>query len=74
MPYYIDSTKAVELGFEEWHNPDKTTINEDRYYFWNNQLIRWIDNEGNSISTNSNEFSNQGISINQNFKEVLIKI
>jgi hypothetical protein len=74
MPYYIDSTKAAELEFKEWHNPDKTTIDENRYYFWNNQLIRWIDNEGNNMPMNTNEFSVKETNIHKHFKEILIKI
>ncbi|MEM9300429.1 MAG: hypothetical protein AAGA64_18890 [Bacteroidota bacterium] len=46
MPYYIDSKKAKEMGFDEGYDTKKTKKLEHRYYFYNNRLIRWINPEG----------------------------
>lgn len=50
MPYYIDSKKAKEMGFEEGFDPKKTKKLEHRYYFFNSKLIRWIKPDGEHLT------------------------
>lgn len=39
---YLDNAQAKATGVEPF-DPTKTTTTENRYYFKNNQLIRWLD-------------------------------
>lgn len=48
-PIYWDEEKAKEMGDNEVYDPKKTTIKEDRYYFENEQLFLWLDNDGNQV-------------------------
>ena len=47
QPYYIDAEQLKEMGVEDQEpfNPEKSTYEENRYYFHNDELIRWIDPE-----------------------------
>ena len=49
-PIYWDKNIATENGDNEVFNPDKTTINENRYYFKNGKLILWLNNDNNEVS------------------------
>ncbi len=55
VPYYVDSTLALELGSEPF-NPEKTTVLEDRYYFHDDSLIKWIDSKSITRVRASEEF------------------
>ncbi|WNB17609.1 hypothetical protein [Marivirga arenosa] len=41
---------------ESGYDQDKTTIEESRYYFWDNRMIRWISPDGEYVDTKSPEF------------------
>lgn len=56
MPIYIDDKKAQEMGFEEGFDADKTVKGEHRYYFFDNELIRWINPEGKDESVDHPEW------------------
>lgn len=49
---------AKREGIEEAFDPKKTLITEDRYYFFNNKMIRWIDENKKEVNVNSTEFKN----------------
>ncbi len=49
-PIYWDKNMAAENGDNEVFNPDKTTINESRYYFKNGKLILRLNNDNNEVS------------------------
>ncbi|MEO9872146.1 hypothetical protein [Ekhidna sp.] len=49
MPYYMDSTRAVQSGFDQWFDPNKTELLESRFYFDDGEMIRWIDSSGTRI-------------------------
>lgn len=48
-PMYIDKETAKYEGVDDYFDPDKTTIVENRYYFGNEVLIRWLDNSKKKI-------------------------
>jgi hypothetical protein len=48
-PIYLDKKRAKEEGYDVYFDPDKTTVNENRYYFENEILIQWLDNNKNEI-------------------------
>lgn len=47
---------AKKEGIEEAFDPKKTLITEDRYYFSNNRMVRWIDENKKEVNLNSKEF------------------
>ncbi|WP_041649361.1 hypothetical protein [Marivirga tractuosa] len=47
----------TESGFDQ----TKTTMEESRYYFWDNRMIRWISPDGESVDTESPEFMKTSI-------------
>ena len=42
-PIYWDEKTAKEMDDKEVFDPSKTRVKEDRYYFQDNKLIRWLD-------------------------------
>ena len=45
---------TTEAGYDK----DKTIVEESRYYFWNNKMIRWIKPDSEYVDTESSEFLN----------------
>jgi len=62
-PIYWDKKKAAEMGDDEVFDYEKTTITEERYYFKEEQLFRWLDNDKKEVdlSTDTNTFAGQGL-------------
>lgn len=56
MPYYFDSLRAAESGFKEWFDPSKTKLKENRFYYYNDNMIRWINSEGEFLSIESEQW------------------
>ena len=44
-PVSMDSTKAAALGSSEWHDPTKSIVLKDQFFFWNGKLIKWVDSQ-----------------------------
>lgn len=42
-PFYYDKKAAREAGDSDAFDPKKTVVEENRYYFQNGQLIRWLN-------------------------------
>lgn len=55
-PIYIDDSRAKEFGLSEGFNAEKTKVYEDRFYFENEKLIRWIDSSGQLRPPNDPEY------------------
>ncbi len=53
-PFYFDEDRAKEFGVDPF-DPEKTKIFEDRYYYKNNRLIRWINRDMKKVDINSNQ-------------------
>lgn len=73
VPFYIDEERAKELGSESF-DPKKTKITENRYYFKNGKLIRWLDNDKKRKSENSKEYKDEGMRILKNTNEIIKKM
>ena len=54
-------TKEVALanGDKEWYDPDKTSLQEDRYYYKKGKLIRWLNHEKIEMSESDPSFTNK---------------
>ena len=37
----------------------KTKLKEDRYYFWDNKMIRWINPDGQGVDRTSEQFKKE---------------
>ncbi len=48
-PIYWNEKKSQENGDNEIFDPKKSKINTDRYYFDNENLFLWLDNDKNSV-------------------------
>jgi hypothetical protein len=55
VPFYVTPEVAKDAGGVAF-DPKRTKITEDRYYFENGKMLRWIDENKKDISTTSNEF------------------
>ncbi len=55
-PFYFDSSMAVEYN-DTAYDPAKTSIEENRYYFHNGKLIRWINNNQEAVDPGTENFS-----------------
>jgi hypothetical protein len=55
VPINITPEVAKELGTESF-DPKKTRIVENRFYFQNRKMIRWISNGKNEVNLTSEEF------------------
>ena len=62
-PIYWDEKTAEENGDKEVFDPKKTTVKEDRYYFNNEKLFLWIDNDKKEVdlSMGTNSITGQGL-------------
>ena len=75
-PMYLDKKVAKENGENEVFDPKKTTVKEDRYYFNNEKLFLWLDNdkEEQDLTKGTNSIVGQGLiahcyKMKDNFKE-----
>jgi hypothetical protein len=55
VPFYMTSEKSKEVESESF-DPKKTKIVENRYYFLNGKMIRWLDEANKQIDTRTTEF------------------
>jgi hypothetical protein len=55
VPFNVSQEAAKEIGVEPF-DPKKTKITEDRYYFDNGTMIKWLDEEKKDIDIQSKEF------------------
>ena len=59
-PIYWDKKMAKENSDNEFFDPDKTLIIENRYYFNNEDLFLWLDNEKNNVDLTLDNNSTKG--------------
>jgi len=62
-PIYWDEKTAKENGDNEIFDPKKTTVKEDRYYFNNEKLFLWLDNDKKEVdlTMGTNSIKGQGL-------------
>ncbi len=56
-PINMDSASATALGDTEWYVPSKSIKKEERFYFKNDRLIRWLDNSNQPVTIQSGRFN-----------------
>lgn len=57
VPYYVTPELAREIGSGVAFDPDKTIISEDRYYFHNGRMVRWLNDKKEKVNTRSVAFT-----------------
>ncbi len=55
VPFNVSEETIKEMRIEPF-DPKKTKITEDRYYFHNGTMIKWLDEEKRVVNTQSREF------------------
>ena len=62
-PIYWDEKTAKENGDNGVFDPQKTTVKEDRYYFNNEKLFLWLDNDKKEVdlTLGTNTIVGQGL-------------
>ena len=55
VPFYITPEKAKEIGSEPFDS-QKTKIVENRYYFDNMKMIRWLNTGNKQVNATSKDF------------------
>ncbi|MDK2978222.1 MAG: hypothetical protein PWP52_936 [Bacteroidales bacterium] len=70
-PIYI--TEDTEEGFEAY-DENKTKIYEDRYYFLNETLVRWIDENNEKVDRQSSSFNEKQKAILEDIEFIKSKI
>jgi len=62
-PIYWDEKTAKEFGDNEVFDPKKTTVKEDRYYFNNEKIFLWLDNDKKEqdLTMGTNSIVGQGL-------------
>ena len=72
MPFNVSEEVAKELGIEPF-DPKKTRISEDRYYFHNGTMIKWLDEEKRDVEVQSKEFCDAAKEVMDFSNEMLAK-
>ncbi len=73
-PIYWDEKRAKENNDSETFDADKTVIKEDRYYFDNRRLIRWIKHNGQHADNKLAYYKNLEIEIPKYAKKMIEKL
>jgi hypothetical protein len=64
---------AKQEGIEEAFDPKKTLITEDRYYFSDSKMIRWINKDHKEVNPNSKEFIDNEQEVMESSNDLLSK-
>ena len=72
LPFNVSEETAKEMGVEPF-DPKKTRITEDRYYFENGVMIKWLDEEKKDVPPQSKEFLEAAKEVTDLSNEMLAK-
>jgi len=73
-PIYWDKKMSKENNDNEFFEPEKSLIKENRYYFNNEQLFLWLDNEKNKVDLTLNTNLIVGQDLISNTKKIKEKL
>jgi len=73
VPFYLNRERAKEIGSDPF-DPKKTIIAEDRYYFHDSKMIRWIDRDKKEVSPDGVDFERAQTEVLNSFKDFVSKI
>ena len=69
-PFFMTTQNYANEGFELF-DPDKTSIHENRYYFENDKLIRWINQDKKFVDSGSEDFNKKEKAVLELFHELV---
>jgi hypothetical protein len=72
VPFNVTPEVAKEFGTESF-DPRKTRISENRYYFHNRKMIRWLGEGGKEVPAGNRQFKEREKETLQFLAEVLAK-
>jgi hypothetical protein len=72
VPFNVPQETVKELGIEPF-DPKRTKITEDRYYFDNGTMIKWLDEEKKDVEIKSKEFRDKAKEVIDFSNEMLAK-
>lgn len=72
LPFNVSEETAKEMGVKPF-DPKKTRITEDRYYFENGVMIKWLDEEKKEVPSQSKEFLESAKEVTDLSNEMLAK-
>lgn len=58
-PTYITRERAMEDGENEWFDERKTVKKTNSFYFYNNRMVKWINEKGVEVSDNNRKYELQ---------------
>lgn len=64
-PMYLTKEKAKETGDTEWFDQKKTKLSENRYYFKDEKLIRWIGPDKKTVPVSAENYDEAEIQIHE---------
>jgi hypothetical protein len=59
-PMYYDEATAIANGDDEYFDPEKTKILENRFYYNNQKLIQWTNPQHEVVSLKNVDFQSKG--------------
>jgi len=71
-PSYLTRERAKEIGIDAF-DPKKTKVSEDRYYFKDGKLIRWLGEAKREVDARSKEYKDAEKSLLEFSNELLSK-
>jgi hypothetical protein len=71
-PFNVTPQVAKEIGINDF-DPKKTRISEDRYYFSNGKMIRWLEESKKEVDPKSQEYKDAEKSVVEFSDELLSK-
>lgn len=69
-PYSVTEEIARDIPSPAF-DPEKTVITENRYYFVNNRMIRWLDRDKNPVNSDTDKFRKTGEDVLEFSNELL---
>lgn len=71
-PYSVTEEIAKDISSPAY-DPEKTVVTENRYYFANNRMIRWLDRDKNPVNSDTDRFRKTGKDVIE-FSNLLLSI
>ena len=72
-PFYMDEERVKEMEDKEIFEEEKTVVKENRFYFHEGKLIRWLDEEQKEKDAESPGFSEKEKALNSHAREMKAK-
>jgi hypothetical protein len=72
-PRFFDSTYAAKLGEQELFDEKKTKITTNSYYFYDNRLVKWVNDQKQDVPSTDRAYEFTGAALKKD-AEKLVKM